>query len=83
MREMLGELLLEANDAAAALKEFEASLRDYPNRYRSFAGAARAAERSLRPTEAKTYYQKLVALAADGDGSRPDLVDARRYLAQH
>jgi hypothetical protein len=44
MRELLGELLLQANEPALALKEFESSLRSYPNRYRSFAGAAKAAE---------------------------------------
>ncbi|GAA0603185.1 hypothetical protein GCM10009416_46100 [Craurococcus roseus] len=46
MRELLGERLLETGDPAAALREFEASLKAAPNRYRSFAGAAKAAERS-------------------------------------
>jgi hypothetical protein len=45
IRELLGELLLEANEPAKALREFETSLRNNPNRYRSFAGAAKAAER--------------------------------------
>jgi hypothetical protein len=31
MRELLGELLLQANEPALALKEFESSLRSYPN----------------------------------------------------
>ena len=48
IRELLGELLLEANEPAQALKEFETSLRNNPNRYRSFAGAAKAAERAGR-----------------------------------
>ena len=46
IRELLGELLLEANEPAQALKEFETSLRNNPNRYRSFAGAAKAADRA-------------------------------------
>ena len=45
IRELLGELLLETGEPAQALREFEASLRNNPNRYRSFAGAAKAAER--------------------------------------
>ena len=81
IRELLGELLLEANEPAQALKEFETSLRNNPNRYRSFAGAAKAAERAGDRAQAKSYYEKLVALAAQADGGRPDLVAAKRYLA--
>jgi hypothetical protein len=81
IRELLGELLLDANEPAQALKEFEASLRNNPNRYRSFAGAAKAAERAADPAQAKSYYEKLVALAAQADGGRPDLVAAKQYLA--
>jgi hypothetical protein len=81
IRELLGELLFEANEPAQALKEFETSLRNNPNRYRSFAGAAKAAERAADRAQAKSYYEKLVALAAQGDGGRPDLAAARRYLA--
>ena len=81
IRELLGELLLEANEPVQALKEFETSLRNNPNRYRSFAGAAKAAERAGDRAQAKSYYEKLVALAAQADGGRPDLVVAKRYLA--
>ena len=81
IRELLGELLLEANEPVQALKELETSLRNNPNRYRSFAGAAKAAERAGDRAQAKSYYEKLVALAAQADGGRPDLVAAKRYLA--
>jgi hypothetical protein len=81
IRELLGELLLEANEPVPALKELETSLRNNPNRYRSFAGAAKAAERAGDRAQAKSYYEKLVALAAQADGGRPDLVAAKRYLA--
>ena len=81
IRELLGELLLEANEPVQALKEFETSLRNNPNRYRSFAGAAKAAERAGDRAQAKSYYEKLVALAAQADGGRPDLVAAKQYLA--
>ena len=43
-RELLGEMLLELKQPAAALKEFEASQLREPNRFRDYAGAARAAE---------------------------------------
>src|SRR6187455_2270979 len=81
IRELLGELLLEANEPAQALKEFETSLRNNPNRYRSFAGAAKSAERTGNRTQARSYYQKLIALAAQADDGRPSLVAARQYLA--
>jgi predicted Zn-dependent protease len=81
MRELLGELLLEANEPVQALKEFEASLHNNPNRYRSFAGAAKAAERAGDPAHAKSYYEKLVALAAQADDGRTDLLAAKQYLA--
>jgi tetratricopeptide (TPR) repeat protein len=81
MRELLGELLLEANEPAQALKEFEMSLRNNPNRYRSFAGAAKAAERAGDRVQARSYYEKLVALAGSADTVRPDLVAAKQYLA--
>src|SRR6266516_6227528 len=43
-RELLGELLLEPGQPAAALTEFETALKQTPNRFRVFWGAARAAE---------------------------------------
>jgi tetratricopeptide (TPR) repeat protein len=77
----LGELLLEANDPASALQEFSASLRSLPNRYRSFAGAAKAAERLGDLPQAKDYYEQLATLCrgADVDIDRPDLSVARQF----
>jgi hypothetical protein len=81
IRELFGELLLEADEPTQALREFEASLRNNPNRYRSFAGAAKAAERAGDRGQAKSYYEKLLILAAEADGGRPDLIAAKQYVA--
>jgi hypothetical protein len=81
MRELLGEMLLEANEPGPALKELETSLRNNPNRYRSFAGAAKAAAKVNDPAQARSYYEKLVALAGNADTTRPDLAAAKQYLA--
>jgi len=81
IRELLGELLLEANEPAQALTEFETSLSNNPNRYRSFAGAAKAAERVGNRARARSYYEKLVTLAAQADDGRPGLAAAKQYLA--
>ena len=43
MRELLADLLLEEGDAASALKEYEASMKNAPERLRAFYGAAKAA----------------------------------------
>ena len=80
IREMLGELLIEAQEPAQALKEFETSLRNNPNHYRSFAGAARAADRAGDMAQARSYYEKLVTLAGNADTARPDLIAAKQYL---
>jgi Tfp pilus assembly protein PilF len=83
MREMLGELLLEMNEPMQASKEFEASLRNNPNRYRSFAGVAKAAKRIGDRGRARSYYEKLVSLAGSADSDRPDLIAARQFLADN
>src|SRR5690349_1476489 len=77
MRELLGELLLEAGRPREALREFEASLRLTPNRFRSLAGAADAAARAGNRGLAASYSRKLLALAGTGGSERPALVSAR------
>jgi len=72
LRELLAELLLETGQAAAALREFEASLKATPNRYRGFYGAARAAETAGDRQKAAEYFGKLVALAKNADTARPE-----------
>jgi len=79
----LGELLLELNEPAQALKEFELSLQTARNRYRGFYGAAKAAERASDRQTARAFYEKLVALSGHADTERPELVEAKTYLAQN
>jgi predicted Zn-dependent protease len=80
-RELLGEMLLEMNRPAEALKEFEASQKHDPNRFRGLYGAAQAAEQAGDGTKAKRYFARLVVdLAGKGD-SRPELEQAKKHLA--
>jgi tetratricopeptide (TPR) repeat protein len=81
MRELLGDLLLTAGQAAAAFVEYEKGLQQSPNRYRGLYGAARAAEAAGDRNNAITYYGKLVKLTEHAEGSRPELDHARMYLA--
>jgi Tfp pilus assembly protein PilF len=82
MRELLGELLLEAGQPAQAQREFAASLQVVPNRFRSLAGAARAAELLKHEEDARAYYERLLALTQDADSERPAIAAARAYLAR-
>jgi tetratricopeptide (TPR) repeat protein len=79
-RELLADVLLEANRPAEALAEYEASLRTAPNRFNSLAGAGRAAERGGRRQTAAEYYGRLLALVAQG-AQRAELAEARRFVA--
>jgi Tfp pilus assembly protein PilF len=83
MRELLAELLLELGQPVQALAEFEASLKNAPNRFRSFAGAARAAERAGDRAKARAYHEKLVALCAHADTERLELAEAKAFLAKN
>lgn len=82
MRELLAEMLLEMKESARALKEYETSLHDNPNRYRGFYGAARAAEAANERKKAADYFGKLIALSEKADTQRPELVRAKAYVAQ-
>jgi hypothetical protein len=83
MRELLGELLLEAGRPAEAQREFELSLTSVPNRFRSLAGAARAAALAGHKAKARLHYEQLLALARDADSERAPLKVAREFLAKH
>ena len=81
--ELLGDMLMEMNQPAQALPAYEDSSKREPNRFRTLAGAARAAEQSGDRVKAKAYYAELTKLAAKSDGGRPELKRAKNYLAQN
>ena len=81
-RELLGELLLELNQPAEALREFEGTLMAEPNRFRSLFGAAQAAERSRDTDKARAFYAKVVSLCERADTQRPELQQAKAYVAK-
>jgi tetratricopeptide (TPR) repeat protein len=93
-REQLGELLLELKQPGTALREFETSLRNAPNRFNGIYGAARAARlatdqktlaadrtKTYYDHRAKTYYGKLIELTRDADSVRPEIEEAKAFLA--
>src|SRR6266852_2691731 len=81
MRELLGDMLRGYGQPAAALKEYEASMKNAPNRLRGYYGAAKAAQDSGQAKKASAYYKQLARLTRDADGDRPEIVELRQYLA--
>ncbi len=80
VREQLGELLLELKQPAA-LQEFETALRNAPNRFNGLYGAARAAKLAADRKRAKSYYEKLVEMCRLADRDRPEIKEAKQFLA--
>ena len=80
-RELLGGMLLDLEQPAQAMVEFEATLRTAPNRFNALAGAARASKLSGDGEKAKNYYAKLLSICQHADADRPELQEARSLLA--
>ena len=77
-----GDMLLEANRPAEALKAFEASALREPNRLRGVHGTAKAAALTGDREKARMYYAKLVALTEKADDASRETQEAREYLAR-
>jgi hypothetical protein len=76
-RELLGEMLMEAGDARAALIAFEATMAKEPGRFRGAYGAATAADAAGDRAKATALFAKVIAGASAADGNRPELARAR------
>src|SRR6185369_8019612 len=81
-RELLAELLLETGQPTAALNEFETALKQTPNRFSAFWGAARAADSAGDRQKTSDYFGKLVNLASNADTERQEIREARAYARQ-
>jgi tetratricopeptide (TPR) repeat protein len=80
-REMLADMLLELKRPAEALAEYKTDIKNSPNRFDALLGAARAAQASGDTTVAQSFYAKLASICSPG-ADRPELVEAKTYLAQ-
>jgi len=80
-REQLGELLLLLKQPAEALREFEATLKKEPNRFRALYGAAKAAALAGDRAKARSHYELLLKICERGDSpGRPELAEARTFV---
>jgi hypothetical protein len=77
-RELLGDLLLELHQPAAALAEYRRTLTKEPNRFRALYGAMRAATLTGDRPAAKVYAARLRTICAQSDAAeRAELSEIR------
>ena len=81
-RELYGFMLLERRKAKDALAAFEATLAKEPNRLGATIGAARAARQAGNTEKARKHYQAAVALTEQADTLRPEIAEARAFVAE-
>src|SRR6516162_4654240 len=82
-RQLLGEMLLDAQRPREALEAFEAALKNEPARYWELFGAARAAERAGDQERAALLHTQLIRQTQGTDGTRKSNNVANEFLAQH
>lgn len=80
--ELLGDLLMQQQQPAQALKAYQRSLELYPRRFNSLLGAARAARALQDEPVARSYYRELLEVA-EGKTQRAALNEARLAVAKH
>jgi tetratricopeptide (TPR) repeat protein len=81
-REMLADVLLEDEQFAEALAEYEAVLAKEPNRFRAVAGAMEAADKAGDMKAARAHAAHLLEQAASADSKRAALQLAERIGAE-
>jgi tetratricopeptide (TPR) repeat protein len=80
-RELLGEMLLEMNEPAQALAEFEATLKKEPGRFRALYGAAHAAQLSGSRDASQRYFRELLKICSRADKpASSELIEAERAI---
>lgn len=80
MRELLGDLLLQQQQSAQALTEYETSLQSTPNRLRGLYGAAKAAQAAGQPDKAATYFRKLAEVTKGADADRVEIREVKAFM---
>jgi tetratricopeptide (TPR) repeat protein len=81
MRELLADMLMELGAPSVALNEYEASMKNAPERLRGYYGAAKAAEASGDKQKAAGYFSKFAQLTRTGDGDRAEIRESKQRVA--
>ena len=82
-RELFGEMLLAANQPAAALEQFEATMKKEPGRFRALYGAGKAAQLAGNGDVSREYFQEMLKVCEHGDRpGRAEFREAAQAVAQ-
>jgi tetratricopeptide (TPR) repeat protein len=82
-RELLGEMLLQMNEPAEALLQFQATLKKEPGRFRTLYGAARAAQLGGSHEASQMYFRELLKVCERADKpGRAEIAEANRAISQ-
>ena len=79
--ELLGDMLLVLNKPEEALAAYELNLEGHPNRFNGLYGAASAAKQNGNNEKARLYFQQLLTLTENSNSNRPELQEAREFVA--
>jgi tetratricopeptide (TPR) repeat protein len=83
-RELLGEMMLQMNEPARALEQFEATLKKEPGRSRALYGAAHAAQLSGDRDASQKYFLELLTVCSRADNpGRTELIEAQRSILRN
>ncbi|HST21929.1 MAG TPA: hypothetical protein VLR90_12465 [Blastocatellia bacterium] len=80
-RELLADMLTELNQYEAAIREYESSQRNSPNRFNALYGMACAAKKLGDRERLKSVYSKLIELCGQADGGRRELKEVKEFLS--
>ena len=81
--ELLADLYLALNKPRQALESYEQNLKGHPYRFNGIYGAAKAAEKLNDIRLAVYYFDQLVKLSNDTNSSRPEISEAKEFLASN
>ena len=83
-RELLGEMMLQMNQPAQALKQFEATLKNDPGRFRALYGAAHAAQLGGDRDASQKYFLELLTVCSRADNpGRSELIEAQQSILRN
>jgi tetratricopeptide (TPR) repeat protein len=81
--ELLADLYMLTGKHKEALKSYELNLKGRPFRFNGLYGAAKAAQKLDNNELAAYYFEKLIKVSEDVNSSRPELSEAKYFLANN
>ena len=81
--ELLADLYMLTGKHKEALKSYELNLKGRPFRFNGLYGAAKAAQKLDNNELAAYYFEKLIEVSEDVNSSRPELLEAKDFLANN